>query len=125
MTKPIFFSFCSTPNERCGYHIYSHSIKGGLFFLISLVRGVKHITRAKILNKTPPDTIFFSFLFYPEKLGGFIRFHPKRVTSCGNRTRTCDLWVMSPTSRLCSIPLYFNIQNVLQTRKNDDRSHTI
>ena len=50
--------------------------------MISLVRDVKHITRAKILNKTPPDTIFFSFLFYPEKLGGFIRFHRKRVTSC-------------------------------------------
>ena len=126
VTKPIFFSFCSTPNERCGYHIYSHSIKGGLFFLISLVRGVKHITRAKILNKTPPDTIFFSFLFYPEKLGGFIRFHPKRVTSCGSRNRTCVVELMRLSwDLLQSTPPYFLIQNVLQTRKNDDRSHTI
>ena len=65
-----------------------------VFFLVSRVRGVKHITRAKILNKTPPNTLFFSFLFYPEKLGGFIRFHPKRVTCCGSRNRTCVVELM-------------------------------
>ncbi len=27
--------------------------------------------------------------------------------SGGSRTRTCDLWVMSPTSYHCSIPRYF------------------
>ena len=35
------------------------------------------------------------------------------LSSCGGRTRTCDLWVMSPTSYLCSTPRSFGTAKVV------------
>ena len=49
----------------------------------------------------------------------FIERHKKRIpfngilSSCGGRTRTCDLWVMSPTSYLCSTPRSFGTAKVV------------
>ena len=48
-----------------------------------------------------------------------IEGHKKRIpfngilSSCGGRTRTCDLWVMSPTSYLCSTPRSFGTAKVV------------
>ena len=93
-TKPIFFFVSLNPKRKVWFAHLLTLFKRWSFFLVSRVRGVKHITRAEKLNKTPPNTLFFSFLFYPEKLGGFIRFHRKRVTSCGSRNRTCVVELM-------------------------------
>ena len=49
----------------------------------------------------------------------FMERHKKRIpfngilSSCGGRTRTCDLWVMSPTSYLCSTPRSFGTAKVV------------
>ena len=42
------------------------------------------------------------------------------IVSCGDRTRTCDLWVMSPTSYHCSTPRSFvsaKVRRISETAK--------
>ena len=42
------------------------------------------------------------------------------IISCGDRTRTCDLWVMSPTSYHCSTPRSFvpaKVRRISETAK--------
>ena len=42
------------------------------------------------------------------------------IVSCGDRTRTCDLWVMSPTSYHCSTPRSFvsaKVRRISETTK--------
>ena len=43
------------------------------------------------------------------------------IVSCGDRTRTCDLWVMSPTSYHCSTPRSFvpaKVRRISETTKH-------
>lgn len=53
-----------------------------------------HNKSLNIKQNSPEHILFFVFFRHPEKLGGFIRFHRKRVTSCGSRNRTCVVELM-------------------------------
>jgi len=46
--------------------------------------GMGYETHNKFLEhkQITPEHNIFLFFYYPEKLGGFIRFHRKRFTSC-------------------------------------------
>ena len=69
----------------------------------------------KLNKKTEPNDSGFLVAGqdYPSFKQSLIQFHPIKkpvnrlaFLSSGNRTRTCDLRVMSPTSYHCSIPRF-------------------
>ena len=63
-------------------HLRTHW-KGGLFFSDFTGEGCEtHNKSLNIKQNSPEHILFFVFFRHPEKLGGFIRFHRKRVTSC-------------------------------------------